>query len=99
MLDACANSDAEPTIRCNAAIAVAKCALYLPESVRDKVVASSLQKVVLMRVASITTVSRSMQALKDPYPRARCAGLSSLAALADSVPAEVLGCFRAQYGW
>ena len=29
------------------------------------------------------------QALKDPYPRARCAGLSSLAVLAESVPAEV----------
>jgi hypothetical protein len=37
-------SDAEPTIRCNATIAVAKCANYLPEAVRDKVVASSMQK-------------------------------------------------------
>jgi hypothetical protein len=29
------------------------------------------------------------QALKDNFPRARCAGLSSLSALADSIPAEV----------
>ena len=40
-----ARSDVEPTIRCNATIALAKCALYLPESVRDKVIASSMQKV------------------------------------------------------
>lgn len=87
--DASANSDPEPTIRCNAAIAVAKCALFLPETVRDKVVASSMQKVAPMRGTSIAIVLRMVQALKDPYPRARCAGLSSLAALADSVPAEV----------
>jgi SCY1-like protein 1 len=55
---AASQSDAEPTIRCNATIAVAKCASYLPESVRDKVIVSSMQK-----------------ALKDPYPRARCAGV------------------------
>ena len=40
-----ARSDVEPTIRCNATIALAKCALYLPETVRDKVIASSMQKV------------------------------------------------------
>jgi hypothetical protein len=40
-----ANSDVEPTIRCNATIALAKCASHLPEAVRDKVIASSLQKV------------------------------------------------------
>ncbi len=38
-------SDAEPTIRCNATIALAKCAMCLPEAVRDKVIASSMQKV------------------------------------------------------
>ena len=38
-------SDVEPTIRCNATIALAKCANHLPENVRDKVVASSMLKV------------------------------------------------------
>jgi hypothetical protein len=39
------HSDVEPTIRCNATIALAKCANHLPENVRDKVVASSMHKV------------------------------------------------------
>ena len=39
-----AASVAVPESRCNATIAVAKCANYLPEAVRDKVIASSMQK-------------------------------------------------------